>query len=117
MILPLTKLGTLLIRTLSKPIAARLKVEAARHPRFRTLIINFAQKNHKFSTNLQRRIYGHSTNAEVRPLDEEKAVHAATDLLGELFIFSVGGAAVIFEVQRSVRSEARKEEARRQELE
>lgn len=117
MILPLAKLGTLAIRTLSKPIATRLKVEAARHPRFRTLIVNMAQINHRFSTNLQRRIYGHSTTVAVRPLDEEKAVHAATDLLGELFIFSVGGAAVIFEVQRSARSEARKEEDRRKELE
>jgi cell division protein FtsB len=50
-------------------------------------------------------------------LDEEKAVQAFTDLLGEVFIFSVGGAAVIFEVQRSSRSEARKEEARKQEFE
>ncbi|XP_057829141.1 OPA3-like protein isoform X2 [Cryptomeria japonica] len=88
MILPLAKLGALLIKTLSKPIASRLKVQAARHPRFRSLIINVAQTNHKFSTNLQRRIYGHSTDVAVHPLNEEKAVQAATDLLGELFIFS-----------------------------
>ncbi|XP_039053430.1 OPA3-like protein [Hibiscus syriacus] len=50
-------------------------------------------------------------------LDEEKAVKAAADLLGELFVFTVAGAAVIFEVQRSSRSEARKEEQRKQELE
>lgn len=117
MILPLFKLGTLAIKTLSKPIASRIKAQAAHHPRFRTLIVNFAQTNHKFSTQLQRRIYGHATNVAIRPLDEEKAVQAATDLLGEVFIFSVGGAAVIFEVQRSSRSEARKEEARKQELE
>lgn len=117
MILPLFKLGTLVLKTLSKPIAARLKAQAAHHPRFRTLIINVAQTNHKFSTQLQRRIYGHATNVAIRPLDEEKAVQAFSDLLGEVFIFSVGGAAVIFEVQRSSRSEARKEEARKQELE
>uniref|UniRef100_A0A0D6R691 OPA3-like protein n=1 Tax=Araucaria cunninghamii TaxID=56994 RepID=A0A0D6R691_ARACU len=117
MILPLAKLGTLAIRTLSKPIASRIKVQAAHHPRFRKLIVEFAQVNHKFSTNLQRRIYGHSTKVAVRPLDEEKAVQAATDLLGELFVFSVGVGAVIFEVQRSARSEARKEETRKQELE
>lgn len=33
------------------------------------------------------------------------------------FLRQVGGAVVIFEVQRSARSEARKEEARKQELE
>jgi len=112
MILPLFKLGTLALKTLSKPIASRLKTQAAHHPRFRSLIINLAQTNHKFSTQLQRRIYGHATNVAIRPLDEEKAVQAFTDLLGE-----VGGAAVIFEVQRSSRSEARKEEARKQEFE
>ncbi|MCO5571018.1 hypothetical protein L7F22_024749 [Adiantum nelumboides] len=117
MILPLAKLGTLAIRTLSKPLATRLKVQAARHERFRTLIENFAQAHHKFSVNLQRRIYGHATDVEIRPLDPEKAVQAAADILGEFVVFSVGVGAVIFEVQRSARSEARKEEARRQEIE
>lgn len=47
------------------------------------------QTNHRISTNIQRRIYGHSTNVEIRPLNEEKAVQAAADLIGELFVFSV----------------------------
>lgn len=37
------KLGTLALKTISKPIAARLKVEAGLHPRFRQSIINIAQ--------------------------------------------------------------------------
>ncbi|TVU01892.1 hypothetical protein EJB05_52633, partial [Eragrostis curvula] len=73
--------------------------------------------NHRISTRIQRRIYGHSDNVVIRPLNEEKAVQAAADLIGELFVFSVAGAAVIYEVQRSSRSEARKEEARKQEIE
>ncbi|CAL5022314.1 unnamed protein product [Urochloa decumbens] len=117
MILPVAKLGTLLLKTMSKPIATRLKTEASRHPKFRQLIINLAQANHRISTNIQRRIYGHATNVEIRPLNEEKAVQAAADLIGELFVFSVAGAAVIFEVQRSARSEARKEETRKKEIE
>lgn len=43
--LPLMKLGTLAIRTISKPIAARLKTHAAVHPRFRAAIIWMAQVN------------------------------------------------------------------------
>ncbi|MQL81357.1 hypothetical protein Taro_013823, partial [Colocasia esculenta] len=73
--------------------------------------------NHRISTNMQRRLYGHSTDVEVRPLNEEKAVQAAADLFGEIFVFMVAGGVVIFEVQRSARSEARKEEMRKQELE
>nr|TKW38793.1 hypothetical protein SEVIR_1G139000v2 [Setaria viridis]TKW38797.1 hypothetical protein SEVIR_1G139000v2 [Setaria viridis] len=88
MILPVAKLGTLLLKTMSKPIATRLKTEASRHPKFRQLIINLAQANHRISTNIQRRVYGHATNVEIRPLNEEKAVQAAADLIGELFVFS-----------------------------
>lgn len=41
------------------------------------------------STQMQRRIYSHATDVEIRPLDEEKAVQAAVDLIGEVFVFSV----------------------------
>ncbi|KAK9284981.1 hypothetical protein L1049_024163 [Liquidambar formosana] len=116
MILPVLKLGTLALRTVCKPIANRLKKEAGLHPKFRQYIINIAQANHRFTTKMQRNIYGHAKNAKIRPLNEERAVQAAADLLGELFVFTVAGAAVIFEVQRSSRSEAIKEEQRKQEL-
>lgn len=66
---------------------------------------------------MQRRLYGRATDIHIRPLNEESAIQAAADLLGELFVFSVAGAAIIYEVQRSARSEARKEEIRRQEIE
>ncbi|KAI8011003.1 OPA3-like protein [Camellia lanceoleosa] len=116
MILPVVKLGTLALKTACKPIANRLKKEAGLHPKFRQLIVNIAQANHQFTTKMQRRIYGHATDVAIRPLNEEKAAQAAADLLGELFVFTVAGAAVIFEVQRSSRSEARKEELRKEEM-
>uniref|UniRef100_A0A1D1YSK2 OPA3-like protein n=1 Tax=Anthurium amnicola TaxID=1678845 RepID=A0A1D1YSK2_9ARAE len=117
MMLPLVKLGALAMKTLSKPAANRLKQAAGRHAEFRRLIVSIAQANHRITTNMQRRLYGHSTDVEVRPLNEEKAVQAAADLLAEVFVFTVAGGAVIFEVQRSARSEARKEEMRKQEIE
>lgn len=49
----------------------------------------FKQSNHQITTKMQRRIYGHATDVEIRPLNEEKAVQAAVDLIGELFVFSV----------------------------
>lgn len=48
------------------------------------------QANHRMTTNVQRRLYGHATDVEIRPLNEQKAVQAAVDLIGELFVFSVG---------------------------
>jgi optic atrophy 3 protein len=88
-VLPLVKLGTLVLRTVCKPIANRLKKEAGYHPKFRSFIISIAQANHRFTTRIQRRIYGKATDVVIRPLNEEKAVQAAADLLGELFVFSV----------------------------
>ncbi|KAK9268974.1 hypothetical protein L1049_000741 [Liquidambar formosana] len=111
------KLGTLAIRTISKPIASRLKKDAGLHPRFREFIFGIAQANHRFTTTVQRLIYGHATDVVIRPLNEEKAIQAAADLLGEFFLFSVAGIALIFDVQRTSRAEARKEELRKQELE
>lgn len=43
MVLAELKLGTLALKTLSKPIAARLKKEAGLHPKFRNFIISLAQ--------------------------------------------------------------------------
>jgi len=43
MILPVAKLGTLLLKTMPKPIATRLKTEASRHPKFRQFISNLVQ--------------------------------------------------------------------------
>lgn len=43
MVLPLMKLGLLAFRTLSKPVANRLKRNAGIHPRFRGFIIDVAQ--------------------------------------------------------------------------
>ncbi|EOA12090.1 hypothetical protein CARUB_v100165200mg, partial [Capsella rubella] len=65
---------------------------------------------------LQRRASGRVTDAVIRPLNEERAVQAAADLLGELFAFTVAGAALVYEVQRNARGEAKKEEKRQLEL-
>ena len=43
MVLPFLKLGTLALKTLSKPVASRLKKQAGLHPRFREFIVNIAQ--------------------------------------------------------------------------
>jgi len=45
MVLPLMKLGTLAVKTISKPLASQLKHQAKVHPKFRQSIINFAQVN------------------------------------------------------------------------
>lgn len=38
---------------------------------------------------MQRRVYGRATDVAIKPLNEERAVQAASTLIGELFVFSV----------------------------
>lgn len=56
---------------------------------FLLLMVFCNQANHRFTTTIQRRLYGQATDVKIRPLNEEKAVQAAADLIGELFVFSV----------------------------
>ncbi|KAL3519852.1 hypothetical protein ACH5RR_018001 [Cinchona calisaya] len=78
--------------------------------------VEIVKGNHWIATLRQRRIYGYATEDEIRPLNDEKAVQADVDLIGELIVFLVAGAALIFEVQRSSCQKAKKEELHRQEL-
>ncbi|KAL5543046.1 hypothetical protein UlMin_010756 [Ulmus minor] len=112
------ELGTMFLKSLSQPIANRLKQTTSKQPRFRQCIINIARKNHTLTTCMQKLIYGNATAAEIRPLNEEKAVEAAVDLFGEVFLFSfilldnskknilfvIGWSrCLVFEIQRSER--------------
>jgi hypothetical protein len=51
--------------------------------------MGWGQSNHRMQVNIQRRIYGHDTNVAIHPLNEDKAVQDASDLLGEFIIFGV----------------------------
>lgn len=97
----------------------RLLGSFQQYPLLRSLccLCSFVQRYHKLNVNLQRRLYGHATNVDIKPLNESAAVATASDLVGELIVFGVGGGLVILEVSRSAISEAKKEEARRQERE
>jgi hypothetical protein len=50
--LPLFKLGTLLVRTLAKPLAKRIKQEAANHPRISKWTIALGQFSHNITARL-----------------------------------------------------------------
>ncbi|GJP45362.1 hypothetical protein CLOM_g4759 [Closterium sp. NIES-68] len=109
MALPLGKLGDLVLKTLSKPLAKAIKRRAASHPKFRASIANWAQGYHRFTVQLQRRLYGQSPAAHIKRLNEEKAVSTASEVVGELIVFGVAGGVVFIEAARSSRSNARKE--------
>eukprot|EP00898_Chlorokybus_atmophyticus_P000199 jgi/Chlat1/117/Chrsp1S03217 len=117
-VLPLAKLGTLVIRTLSKPLAQRVKKEAVNRPGFRKVIVGFAQAYHRINVRLARQLYGgQEAQEQIRPLNEERAIQNAADFIGETVIFSIASGVVLFEYNRSSQKERRKDDQLRQDRE
>ncbi|CAI5980752.1 unnamed protein product [Closterium sp. NIES-64] len=80
-----------------------------------------AQAFHRMNVRLHRRLDTRQharqhRHLPIRPLNEERAVDLAAHLLGELFVFGMGGSIIVAEVAKQGRAEARKEEAHRREV-
>ena len=59
--LPVAKLGALLLKTLAKPVANRIKKSAAEHPKFRTFCISFGRFIQNTITRINIANLGHKT--------------------------------------------------------
>ncbi|KAJ1974834.1 hypothetical protein H4R34_004568 [Dimargaris verticillata] len=94
------KVVSLLIRTISKPIANSIKSQAKDHQRFRKICIGIAQTGHRMEMNLKMRFLGYHKE-HIRPLNDKKAVEAGANFLSEAILFSVAGTIILFENFRS----------------
>ncbi|KAI7877126.1 hypothetical protein K492DRAFT_209939 [Lichtheimia hyalospora FSU 10163] len=94
------KLGSLLIRTLAKPVANSIKVQAKEHASFREFCIAVAQRSHKLEMTLKMKFLGYKKEV-IRPLNDAKAVEAGANFLSESFIFGVAASIIIAESWRS----------------
>ncbi|TFK27093.1 OPA3-domain-containing protein [Coprinopsis marcescibilis] len=96
------KLGTLVIRTLSKPIATKIKEQARQHPRFRGFCIDLAQFVYRTELKLRTNILGEQIkHIHIRPLSETRAIDQGANFIAEGFMFSVAAALIIGETFRS----------------
>lgn len=77
-------------QTVSKPLATFIKAQAQNHPKFRSLCIRFAQFTHRHEQMLNVRLIGHQI-VSIKPLTEERAIQAGTELFGEIVLFSLAG--------------------------
>ncbi|KAJ3037059.1 hypothetical protein HK097_003630 [Rhizophlyctis rosea] len=96
------KLGSLVVRTLAKPLANSIKAQAKEHPAFREFCINLAQKTHRWEQELQTRFLGYKPK-QIRPLNDAKAVENGAAFLSEGFILSVAILTILGETWRSQR--------------
>ncbi|KAJ3370555.1 hypothetical protein HDU91_006144 [Kappamyces sp. JEL0680] len=93
------KLGSLLIKTLSKPLANSLKRRAKQSPYFETFCIGLAQNYNKLDLTLKQNFLDYSS--EIKPLSEARAVELGANFLAEIIIFSVGAMTIVAEAYRS----------------
>ncbi|KAG2768709.1 hypothetical protein Pcac1_g20157 [Phytophthora cactorum] len=112
--LPMIKLGGLVARTLTKPLARVVKSRSKVHPLLNFVCGQLGQQQHRLSMKLHMGFRGIS-NYTIKPLPADQAVEQGADLVGELLIFSVALGVASLEYSRSAAS-ARVKEAKQKEL-
>lgn len=115
---PAAKLGALLLRQISKPIANFVKERAKQSPVFRSYVcMPPAQFYNWCEVKMKMYFMNLGTVGKVKPLSEAMAIDLGSNILGEGIIFLVGAAVLLFEYNRQVRKEQVKEEMRLREQE
>ncbi|KZT18896.1 OPA3-domain-containing protein [Neolentinus lepideus HHB14362 ss-1] len=104
------KLGTLLIRTLAKPISNQIKVQAKQHETFRGFCVSLAQRMYRGEVKLRTNLLGEPAK-QIRPLSETKAIENGANALAEGFLFAVAAALILTETWRSSRSQTKRRDA------
>lgn len=109
---PLLKLGVMAIRQISKPFANHLKTRAKNSHFFRTRIcMPPAQFYHWCEVNVKARLLNLGSPKEVVKLNEQAAIDLGSELIGDVFMFSIGAVAVIAEYNRQSRRSAEEKAA------
>eukprot|EP00565_Helicotheca_tamesis_P005755 CAMPEP_0185728434 /NCGR_PEP_ID=MMETSP1171-20130828/3777_1 /TAXON_ID=374046 /ORGANISM="Helicotheca tamensis, Strain CCMP826" /LENGTH=233 /DNA_ID=CAMNT_0028397147 /DNA_START=51 /DNA_END=749 /DNA_ORIENTATION=+ len=107
--LPISKLAGLLVKTLSKPLAKRIKHEFSRYPFTQNILVGIGQATHQLTSRMTIYSAGYKVRS-INPLETEKAMAKGADFLGESIVFLVSGSTVVFEYNRSKEKERIKEE-------
>ncbi|TRY63060.1 hypothetical protein TCAL_07948 [Tigriopus californicus] len=111
---PLAKLGLLLIKQISKPIANGIARRAKASRIFRTYVcIPTAQLFHWYDVKVRMRLLNLGKATVIPKLNEEKAIETGSQLLSEMIILGIASTVLIFEYNRS----SEKEEAKQEQIE
>ncbi|XP_078062368.1 optic atrophy 3 protein homolog [Mustelus asterias] len=107
---PIAKLLMLGVRQVSRPLANSIKANARRSQFFKRYIcLPPAQIYHWIEMKTKMRMMGFRSG-QVQPLSEEVAADLGAELLGEAFVFFIGGVCILAEYMRQSSNATRKEE-------
>ncbi|SCU81717.1 LAMI_0B07382g1_1 [Lachancea mirantina] len=104
------KLGTLLIRQVTRPVANILKAQAKQHDTFKRVCVELAQRMHRVDFRLRTRLVNTKQDIKIRPLNDTRAVENGATLLSEAFVFGVTGSVVVWETLRQRTKELNRRE-------
>ncbi|KAF0757975.1 hypothetical protein DYB28_001156 [Aphanomyces astaci] len=109
--IPLFKVGGLLLRTLTKPVAKALKSHAKTHPWLSTVCNSVGQHQNRAMLKIQMSVQGqiNTRSVQIKELPIDQAVEKGAEFLGEVLIFSVAVAVAAYEYDRSSKSSKEKE--------
>lgn len=111
---PLAKLGFLVVKQISKPIANSIAGRAKSSRLFREYVcIPVAQLFHWYDVKVRMRILNLGKVTTIPKLNQEKAIETGSQLLSEFIILSIASSMLVYEYRRS----SEKEEARQAEVE
>ena len=113
--LPLAKLGGLLIKTLSKPLAKSLKESAKSHPNLSTVLASAGEASHQAAARLSILSGGFRVKA-VPKLEEKKALERGADMFGEGIVLTVASSVLVFEYVTNAAKTKEKEAKKMAEL-
>lgn len=98
--LPMIKLGGLIVRTLTKPLAKQVKSQSKVHPQLKALCNVLGQQQHRLLIRFHMGFRGIS-NFVIKDLPMDQAVEQGAEFIGEFIIFSVAVGVASFEYHRS----------------
>ncbi|CAH0550344.1 unnamed protein product [Brassicogethes aeneus] len=114
---PAAKLGALLLKQISKPIANVVKSQAKQHPFFRKYIcMPPAQLYNWCEVRAKMWMLNLGKPVNIPVLNEAMAIELGANLLGEGIIFIIAAGILLSEYNRSSRKEEQKEAAKKAEM-
>ncbi len=107
--LPLLKLAGLLVKTIAKPLASKIKAEAGKHPKFSTFCSSIGETAHQLTSRMNVFASGYRFIG-AKPLPQEEALKQGIDVISETFLMFVAGGIMVVEYTRSELKNAKKAE-------
>ena len=93
--LPLIKLGALIIKTVTKPIAKGIRNRAKDNPTFKKICIGTGNLKHKIIYNFNKVV--RNNKKEYKQINESYAIEMGSEILSEMIIYTVGTGLIIGE--------------------